>query len=717
MTDESTATADVLIAPTHRRSVFAGLDICGAAGFRLARGVSGPNFDDDVWSFGEVIGVARYISPSVKIMDFTIVPPRWRRLAKEYLAALLLPGHKAVAVLPHAHRNPLGLSTSNSRLANLASWLHWLDERGVTSLREVGQHECDAYLHADGQLVPNAISMARVIIELAMYSELFTDDCYAPEFRPFNGRSANQVVGNKAGGENSTPPVAQEILQPLLAAALYIVDTLGPHVVTLRRQRLQQTQAIRAMPASRLGDHIDSLRAAVRRHVDDGEALPIVSTSERRRRLAIGWSADDPLFTVAFAPLAQEIGVKQLHNPWWEALRPDLEAAVAAVGVDHPFARHAALVPRADHAGEVGWTEPLSERQSRYLEATTLAACVIVVAAVSGMRMSELNELNVGCSTVDEVRPGFQRYRLASRIVKRQQMGGVADEWVVVREAHQAVSLVEQLIDDDTVGAPLFRTLSFASRYNSFRTWVNSAMGQRLGLQPIPDGVVTLRMLRRTLAIELAYRPAGLLAAKIHLKHVSVATTEGYAGRPGGAQAKLLAEIGQHEQDRNMELLLEEWRNYQDGVMPAGPGARELVEFFDGVDGKLAQSAPKTAATDQEVRSLLTKRAKVLHLGTGNYCWFSDPSKALCLKLAGTPQADRPLIGMCDSARCPQATHHPRHRPVWADAVEKNTVFLGALGASRKTERLRLEGEVARAARVVATIDAAATNTDTEGAA
>jgi hypothetical protein len=42
------------------------------------------------------------------------------------------------------------------------------------------------------------------------------------------------------------------------------------------------------------------------------------------------------------------------------------------------------------------------------------------------------------------------------------------------------------------------------------------------------------------------------------------------------------------------------------------------------------------------VLNLLTKRPKTLHLGPANYCWFTDPSRALCLKLAGTPTADRP---------------------------------------------------------------------------
>src|SRR3979411_1396210 len=63
---------------------------------------------------------------------------------------------------------------------------------------------------------------------------------------------------------------------------------------------------------------------------------------------------------------------------------------------------------------------------------------------------------------------------------------------------------------------------------------------------------------RRTLAVEMAYRPGGLLAAKLALKHISVVTTEGYAGSPGGAQAKFVAEVGKEEQKRNIDILAEE---------------------------------------------------------------------------------------------------------------------------------------------------------------
>ncbi|GAA4507923.1 hypothetical protein GCM10023191_067020 [Actinoallomurus oryzae] len=144
--------------------------------------------------------------------------------------------------------------------------------------------------------------------------------------------------------------------------------------------------------------------------------------------------------------------------------------------------------------------------------------------------------------------------------------------------------------------------------------------------------------------------------------------------------------------------------------LAAGPGAREPTEFFAYIDAKLDPTdtpAAKVQRCDREILSLLTKRATVLHLGPGNYCWFTAPSRTLCLRLVGTLTADKPRIGMCDSARCPQATHHPCHRPVWADHADKTKTFLGALGPTRRTERTRLQADYARATRVITAIDTA----------
>lgn len=62
---------------------------------------------------------------------------------------------------------------------------------------------------------------------------------------------------------------------------------------------------------------------------------------------------------------------------------------------------------------------------------------------------------------------------------------------------------------------------------------------------------------------------------------------------------------------------------------------------------------------------------------------------------------------MCDSARCPQATHHPCRRPVWASAAATSRGFLSKIGRSQTTEKSRLTAEVERADQVVAAIDAA----------
>ena len=74
---------------------------------------------------------------------------------------------------------------------------------------------------------------AAVVIELALYGELFTAGAYAPGFRPWDGRSSARVAGMRAPEGNKTPVVRQEVLQPMLAAALYLAGTIGPRIAAL----------------------------------------------------------------------------------------------------------------------------------------------------------------------------------------------------------------------------------------------------------------------------------------------------------------------------------------------------------------------------------------------------------------------------------------------------------------------------------------------------
>ena len=705
-------------------SVLAGTDVCAAAGFRLRPRGHAAMFDDDIWDFADIEGLSVQMSrPASTRLDFTAVSdPRWRLAVKEYVFARLAPGHPEIAVLPRAFRVPLGLPSCLRRLSEAARWMNWLTAQQVPSLGGVTQDHCDRYL-AERRLRKDAAgtvvgtmeesgtrAAAAAVIELASYGELLSADRYRDGFTPWNGRPSSQVAGMRPPAENKTPVVSQEILRPLLAAALYTATTIAPQLVTLapqvRQQRLEDARLSDAAPDPGL------VKEALRRHARDGEPLEAVRDATARARLHQGWSPDDPLLSVSLTALAREAGARRIRPPALAAIRPLIEQAVAAVGVAKPWGRQAGHVPLAGDAGTTPWTLPLDERGIRDLTGYAHTACLLLTAALTGMRESELMELRHGCRSTSRHGDGMTRCRIKSKLVKGQPLGGTSEEWVVIETVYHAVGMAEQL--SRLIGIPadlVFGRFNFEIRCLWFRNWANGPAGQRLGLAPIPDGAVNLRMLRRTLARELAYRPGGLLAAKFALKHVSVATTEGYAARPGGAQGKLLAEIAEDEADRNLQIVLAEFRSYQDGIMPAGPGARELTEFFASIDKDLAgheTAAPRVVASDQHVLNLLSKRAQVLHLAAANYCWFTDPSRALCLKMAGTPAAGKPLAGMCDSARCPQATHHPCHRPVWADAVTSTTAFIGSLGRTRTAERTRLQTELDRAQRVLDSIDAAA---------
>jgi hypothetical protein len=714
-----------------QRSVFAGGDVCGEAGLILPAGTPRPMFDDDVWDFTKVAGLPVQMADAMRRFAFAaITDPRWRLVAKEMVFAMLVPRHEAVALLPRAYRTALHLSTANGRLIELARFLNWLTRKGVTSLGDVDTGCCEAYLAhrryvldkddvVVGELGPaTRRSTAQAVIDLVNYRELFTTDRVAPGLRPWGGATASAIAGMPSGRTmNKTPPLKDEVVQPMLAAALYLVSTIGPHAAELNRQ---VSEADRQWAQSSAGDfakvHRVPLAAFTRlldKYARDGEPLPLLPDHHRQDRIAAGWSPDDPLTPIALNLLSRQAGFVQFNHHWLRDLREPIEATLRSVGAECCFARDGGLVERAGGQGSLAWSPPLHRLQAVALVGIVRTAAAAVIAAVSGMRAGELMELLIGCRRpVEEFGPGMVRYRLASKVIKGQPLGGTRDEWVVIEPAYQAVELAEQLHIDPRPGDLLFGRLAFGIRYQWFRNWVNGPAGQRLGLASIPDTPVNLRALRRTLAIELAYRPGGVLATKIHLKHVAVATTEGYASRPGGAQAELLAEVNKHESERNLDLVWAEFLNYQQGIMPAGPGARELTEFFAHVDAQLTPADAGTAKvqhSDREVLSLLTKRASTLHLGMANFCWFTDPSRALCLKLAGTPDADKPLAGMCDSARCPQATHHPCHRRVWAEHADKTKAFLGDLGPTRKTEKTRLEAEYDRAIRVLTEIDAAAT--------
>jgi len=705
------------------RSVFAGMDICAEAGWELKPGAHRPMFDEDVWDARGLALAPRTMSESAKVWDFSgVVNPRWRLTAKEFLLALALPQHPAVLALPNALRQAYKPQSCLNMVKDTVQWLNFLTGQGLECLDDVLQEHCDAYHEVrsvnsrDAERTRTKASRAatlRPVKYLAWYSDLFTSEGYRSGFVPWGKAAVTAVAGNEHRVGNSTPPVPDEVFQPTVAAALLLVEKVGPLFAevtdTIQRQDdfLARCYKIETWSDERRRQFL----ARLDWHVQEKRPFPRLEEHYINRRLNDGWRHDDPLLEVNIRRVMQEaVAALALRTALMDEVRPHFEAAVLVAGVEEEYGRDAALVARMDDPEtEVPWTLPISRQGVRDLQGVVLAACRIVVAALSGMRASELAELTpLSTLPPTTVSGGTQRFKLASKLVKGQVLGGVDEEWVVLEPAYRAVELAARLArtgDDD----PIFSASGMDWAYKRLRSWVNSPAGQRLGLATIPAGPVNGRMLRRTLSLMLAHRPGGLLAAKIQLKHVSVVTTEGYAARPGGAQGILLAEMQKAEKDHHLQLTAGAYRDWREGRLPSGAGARDLIHAFEHIDKEMADLPPGPAVvmeSDRRLENLLRQQAKFLHVQAANYCWFRDPSKALCLKLAGTPEADKPLAGMCDSARCAQATHHPCHRPVWASKAETVQVFLGN-PRTPKGEKMRLAPELDRVVRVLTEIDTA----------
>jgi hypothetical protein len=526
-------------------SPFRGLDIAEQAGLACLAAGHRPMFEDQVWYFGDVAGLPVRVNDCDLRLDFEKISDwRWRLVAKEYLLARLAPRLAEVSTLPQAHRVPLSVTSCHHRFRVLAGWLNWLTAQGVPSLAEVTQDDCDRYLtvrrqrrdddgHPVGPMGEFTVRLtAAVIIELGYYAGLFTLDRYRPQFVPWNGRSASIVAGVRPPAENITPVLDQGMLAPMLSAALHLTGTLAPHVIAIHqqvREHLDNQPPGRFTPASP-----EAIRAVLRHHQTAMIPLDRLQDSHVRQRLSQGWDPADPLLTVSFNALARQAGKDVVRTATITKLRCEIEHCAELAGIVKPWARQAAQVPRADNPGhQVAWTQPLDQQQARDLGGYLITACLLVTATLTGMRECELMELRAGCRRPPDD-PAAGRYRLAGTLIKGQPLGGTADEWVVIPEVDQAIIVAEQLaaLDGRPPGDLLFGRYVFSDRFRHFRTWVNGPAGRHLGLAPIPDGALNQRMLR-TIAQEIAYRPGGLLAAKIALKHVSVATTEGYAARPG----------------------------------------------------------------------------------------------------------------------------------------------------------------------------------------
>ena len=230
-------------------------------------------------------------------------------------------------------------------------------------------------------------------------------------------------------------------------------------------------------PALRAG--IDAFRAR-------GEPLPAVSECQLGGRRSD--RRDDPLWLLGWSHLSGQCGFAEIADHVKLPLRSALLDVVAEVGLAGPWGRDADFIAHAAKGDQIRWTPALTSHQLPAMVGNVLTACLVVTAALSGMRSSELLELDVGCRRVSRSGSRGQRFRLTGRLIKGQGLGGRPDEWEVSATVDRALALAERLTGR-LPGDPVFPGVGLSEQVKTLRSWLSrTGLGTYWGLAEIPAG-------------------------------------------------------------------------------------------------------------------------------------------------------------------------------------------------------------------------------------
>lgn len=181
------------------------------------------------------------------------------------------------------------------------------------------------------------------------------------------------------------PPVPGTLLRPLLANCLYLLETIGPQLVAEAAAARAADEHEAASRRGLLVTEIDGPREAIERRRKTGLPASRATESTVTKRLKSGWSPSDPLLHMSWHPFVVEAAGAMGHRRDLEILRPELEQWVSECGLEQPWCRDAALVPRHDDSTPVPWALPMARHQ---LDATVYAvtsAAYFLTSALSGM--------------------------------------------------------------------------------------------------------------------------------------------------------------------------------------------------------------------------------------------------------------------------------------------------------------------------------------------
>lgn len=666
----------------------------------LRTGVPVPVFGDPVWDLGAVESAAN-IPAHAKVIRFDRFGDTvWEGRARELLMARLNPTHPAVRAAGIHRSSTRG--TAIRTVVDLANALvlvaRWAVETGrPTHLAQWRRADSHAYIEArraDGHLSPLRLVQSAVALRsLYTYRALLSGGGLPED--PFDELPLPTVVGYQPGDTCTGSLVPRDVFWPLLRAAWAYLDRFADDILAAR----DEWAALLSRPPSR-----PTAEEVLARWVPDPDALVCVHTGE----------GAEPVGSPNWRLLSLRLGFPdyRLGQGQGAAVRTIRAHAETLVGkgrvVVGGLAEPLTGVDRAD--GTNGpWRNGLDPAALTVELAALRTAAYIFVAALSGMRDSEIQELRRGCI---EQRHGG----LVVRSRQHKHRDGREQRWAVIDPVGRAIEVLERLSWHDThllvpltsglAGKPAGRAIPRVAGIDAntcietFITHVNE-IASGAGFDPIPAARVTTHMFRHTFAVIAANEPFAEIAVGWQLKHAAnrIHTTQAHLDRTGtGWDADL-----ETEQTRAaIDALYASFVGYLDGATIAGPGATRRTAFFDAVAAEAADRFPGQLGDDELIKPLLRSTAENFYPGTLNDCAF-DASLARCLDSTGASNRTQPVLSACQPGRCPNATIEARHRPVWVAARGRLAEVLHRSDLS-EPKRALLDAELAEVDRTLSSI-------------
>ncbi|MET8101509.1 hypothetical protein ABZV29_34435 [Streptomyces sp. NPDC005236] len=672
------------------------------------------------------------------------------RTAKEYLYSRFRRGIPA-SYLSVSTVKPMKITWAAQELARVRNAMHDLRELGITRLSAVTREDLAALLDQwkKGSL-STAASLVTTMKQLAAHRAFLHSD--GLDVHPWPGRTAAAVVGKEPRpDENSTDRIPEEIMAPLLRAAVFYI-TIASRDIRAARAEIQALQeAGRLRPYSMGGAKEAAFTSFIAKRRAAGRglpALPLEAVSRRPGAEVVGGVVQSPNITLIELMIGGYARIDHL------VARAAAELGFEEGGLDTPMSPW----PESGRPWRPRLDPTTVNRETEYLR----TACWIVIAYLSGLRDDEVRLLGRECAFTETGDGPRIRYKLRGRVYKNRKISGDEAEWVVLDIVHQAVDVLLGLHDDpdhlfgywgtDITGYQLFGSVPY--RLGRFRDHANELFSTEAGLfipndtsgvedydtpdtldseihqhgrgGEDPDGPLGLteegpdpagvpwsfdtRQFRRTLAWHIAHQPFGVVAGARQYQHARIVMFKGYAGT---SESGFAEEVAANDAVARLDYLEDIYRDWNNGGASSGGAAERISAEFERIRRELGD-LPGVVASPARLRTMLRHLTKTLHPGVLNDCFY-QAATAVCRKRAKALGRPVPLHNMC--LNCPNARRSAVHLPRLTTARDQALTVLDLPKKEREAlPRLQVIALTDHAAELDELIQSITTDDTKEGA-